>query len=99
MKTALECPDIKDLGRLALGQVSDEELIALERHLGECPRCGDTLAQVRVSDTLMDAVQAQAHATPLPELDIVAGMIDRLRALMPAGDSTARGEGAGDEAS
>src|SRR5580700_4942350 len=81
MKSILACPDHRDLERLLLGQLSDEELLVMESHLAGCQHCGDTLPQVCASDTLTDAIHAQARAAPPVEPEIVHGIIERLSAL------------------
>src|SRR5262249_48631183 len=75
------CPDRADLERLILGQLSEGEMDAMERHLAVCSRCGDTLSQVRASDTLLNAFQAQAGAVPPPEQEVVSALVERLSAL------------------
>jgi hypothetical protein len=85
MTTASRCPDEEDLQRFTLGEVSERELLALERHLEQCSGCAAALQTLHVDDTLSAALRAQAlpQAEPGPPVDDVRieAMMRRLEAL------------------
>src|SRR5262245_49240595 len=69
------CGDRSTLQRFLLGNLSEQDSVALERHLEQCPRFLDALTQLNVTDTLFEALrQAPSGDTPpeaaerIPEL-------------------------------
>jgi serine/threonine protein kinase len=68
MPPATRCPDARDLERLLLGQVADDEAEALESHLRDCPTCLETVRTARTQDTLVEALRGQ-EIEPDPDGD------------------------------
>ena len=84
-----ECPPVEDLQRFLIGQLSDTEANALERHLGGCPQCLKTVEQLTPDDALVEVVTTLAHGqTTVPEepdADLVAALV-RLHGRTSGGD-------------
>jgi serine/threonine protein kinase len=59
------CPEPPDLERFLLGQLAGPAADALEHHLEDCPRCGQTLHTLQAQDTLLSAIR-DAPRTPIP---------------------------------
>jgi WD40 repeat protein/serine/threonine protein kinase len=76
------CPDVRELERLALGQIREHEAGLLEEHLEQCDRCFETIHALGAGDTLLEALR-RARAAVIPESDryLVEGLITRLRGL------------------
>ena len=56
------CPEIRELQRFALGEVSEREMEALEQHLSGCCRCVEAMHTLPGSDTLVEALRGQPKA-------------------------------------
>lgn len=91
MPAARVCPEPQQLQRFLLGRVSHLEALHLEQHLKECAPCQQKLAEVDLSDDLMNTARrvevASANLSP-PELD---RMIDRLVGLGQDGEGSGAG--------
>jgi tRNA A-37 threonylcarbamoyl transferase component Bud32 len=92
MNTALNCRLPDDLQRFLLGQLSADEADQVQQHLAACPRCLDTVSSLKASDTLVEAMRAQAGAASPPEADVVALLIGKLSGRSRTSDTTT-GEG------
>ena len=77
------CPDTLALQQLALGRMSPAEVERLAAHCEQCERCLVALQQLRVHDTLVEAMSAQATAGDDAPSAVVVALIDRLKALRP----------------
>jgi WD40 repeat protein/serine/threonine protein kinase len=75
------CPHADELQRYALGHTPEPEAERLEEHLRRCRACLTSLAALRVDDTLLEAVRAQAGATRAPDDHTVSEVIARLKEL------------------
>ena len=73
------CPKIPELQRLLLGQLPESETERLERHVGYCARCVQSLHQLEEEDMMVRRARAQpADGRPR---DAAAGdLITRLEA-------------------
>jgi serine/threonine protein kinase/WD40 repeat protein len=77
------CPELAQLERLVLGQVTAAEAEALEAHVLSCPHCSEALGRISAVDPLVEAVQARKPLAPEADRDLVHGLIDRLKVLYP----------------
>jgi WD40 repeat protein len=80
------CPDIADVHRLLLGQLSDVAAAPLEAHLLHCRRCGELAGSLAAEDVLVDAMRAQKSVTPDPDGDVIEQLIGRLEGLSVGSD-------------
>jgi serine/threonine-protein kinase len=95
------CPIAEDLERFLLGQLSEEEALALEQHLARCPACVSRLASLHPRDGLVDVLSDVARSdTAGGEVDaaLVASLVRLGRAEGPPGQpaggaTTAEGPG------
>jgi serine/threonine protein kinase len=88
MASNLSCGDGKVLSRFLLGQMPEAEARQVEHHLDGCGRCVDTLQELRVHDTLYDAVRQAptVSAAPVPPA-IIDAMIEQASRLATCVDS------------
>jgi serine/threonine protein kinase/WD40 repeat protein len=78
-----DCPSANDWRGFVLGQSSEAEAEKLERHLGTCRNCLDTLESLQTEDMLVEAVRNQSGADQ-PEDPAVADLMTRLEKRAPA---------------
>ncbi len=75
-------PDQQQLRAYAIGQMTDEQVLELERHLETCLECGDTLDDLSVADaTLLDGLRRPRPEDPLlqePRLTLALARIATL---------------------
>src|ERR1043166_4532898 len=85
MPAVSSCPDAQALQRLLLGQLIEAQADTYVRHLAECERCVQTLNDLKVSDTLLDALRAASASTlEKPVSQEVATLIERFRRIPAA---------------
>lgn len=84
LMTTSECPDRQRLQSFLLGLVDGPEAEYLERHLNQCPDCGQTLAVAAGGDTLTTALRGAA-AIQTADAAEISGLMQRLRGLTSAG--------------
>jgi serine/threonine protein kinase len=80
MLAEVECPSREVLARLVQGDLSDDEMLSLERHLEHCPMCTRALPSVDAADSFV----RDAQNSPLRELEnderrLVDGLIARAK--------------------
>jgi hypothetical protein len=89
--TPIPCPERNVLASFLVGRMPEADADALERHLGECAKCGDTIHSLNVEDTFVGLARAANGAgaeAEIPEREVVEKLIAKLQALAPAaGDS------------
>src|SRR5262245_51360224 len=85
MERTPPCPDREVLQRYLLGQVSEPEARALERHLAGCRHCLDTVAALQPEDALIADMRAQACGLAEPPSDVIVHMMDRFGRLQVRG--------------
>jgi serine/threonine protein kinase len=82
MPSGSPCPELRDLERLALGQIREQEAGLLEAHLEQCERCFETIHALGADDTLLEALRrARAAVVADNDRDVVEGLITRLKVL------------------
>jgi WD40 repeat protein len=85
------CPDIADVRRYLLGQLSHAEGGPLEAHLLQCRRCAELAESLTAEDVLLGALRAQKGAAPDPDSDLIEQVIGRLKALSVADNPLSNG--------
>jgi WD40 repeat protein len=85
------CPDVADVHRFLLGQISQVEAGPLEAHLLRCRRCIELAGSPAGEDALVDAMRAQQAAAPDPHGDLIEQLIGRLEALSVSGTPSTSG--------
>jgi len=84
MIAASPCPGRIDLQQFLLGQCSDADVEAFEKHLEHCAGCMQQLAGMQPADAVVESLR-HGRGTPLPADLQVSKLIDRLKALyLPA---------------
>jgi hypothetical protein len=83
------CFGAADLQRLLVGQLSEAETTALERHLAWCRPCLEHLQTLQPHDALLDAV-TRAALEPPPDAAAEA-LVAGLRRARPPHEALARG--------
>jgi WD40 repeat protein/serine/threonine protein kinase len=81
MQVASHCPDASVLQRFTLGQMQPEEVERLARHVEQCERCTRVLDGLKVADTLVEAMSAQATAGDEIQDASVVALIERLKGM------------------
>src|SRR5687768_11283036 len=61
--SVLTCPDVESLRHFALGQLPEDLADSYAQHLAQCQRCVRTLSDLKLSDTLLDALRQASSAT------------------------------------
>jgi hypothetical protein len=85
MPPVTRCPDARDLQRLLLGDVADDEAEALERHLHDCPACLRIVRATEANDTLVEALRGQRIETDADDTlqSVVGRLIVRVQEMCP----------------
>jgi hypothetical protein len=83
MSHSLSCPPLCALEGFTLGQITEDDAAALERHLAQCECCLKTLHTLKGDDMLTQLVQGQAAAARPPSDPLIDGLIHRLKVLCP----------------
>lgn len=101
MTAASPCPDAVSMQRFILGQLPEAQAESVLRHLTECQRCVQTLHDLKLNDTLLDALRQASSATiEKPLARDIEKLIERFRQV-PALASRAQAtrDGSGQEVS
>ncbi|MBI3468429.1 MAG: protein kinase [Planctomycetes bacterium] len=76
------CPSPDDLRRFLLGQVDEGDAARIQDHLAGCPRCLESMGNLKTDDTLLAAMQAQTSAAHSdPDQAVVERLMDKLLGL------------------
>jgi tRNA A-37 threonylcarbamoyl transferase component Bud32 len=73
----VNCPDPRDLERLARGQLAEQEAEQLGQHILACSACAALLNVFQAADPLLRDLQA-APGQPPPEDPLIDGLMERL---------------------
>jgi WD40 repeat protein/tRNA A-37 threonylcarbamoyl transferase component Bud32 len=84
MPALASCPAGRTLYEFLLGQLPEEQIAAIEEHLGRCSTCLEVVTSLGAEDTLASAVRQQATLPPEPEGDVIRGLVERLEHLPAA---------------
>jgi WD40 repeat protein len=88
------CPDIADVRRYLLGQLSPADGPPLEAHLLHCRDCAELAESLTAEDVLLDALRTQQAAVPDPDGDLIEQVIGRLKELGLSGTSSVSSDAA-----
>jgi WD40 repeat protein/serine/threonine protein kinase len=78
MSTDSPCPTPQELHLFLLGDLDEEAVAAIGRHLAACANCRDALTSMPAEDALIQAVRAQSNNIVLPFQDSAEGLVRRL---------------------
>ena len=78
------CPDASELKKLRLGQLPLDDVERLAEHLEQCSQCVASLQELNGEDTLIESMRLQAQTGDQAEMDVVQGLMDRLKQFGPA---------------
>src|SRR5262245_16664682 len=84
MPATAACPTSQTFEQLRLGRLAIAEVEVVARHLETCPRCADSVQNLRVEDTLIDVLRCQETLTDADPSPVVKALIERLHKQMPA---------------
>jgi serine/threonine protein kinase len=73
------CPPASVLRRFALGRMDEAEIIVVQRHLSQCPRCLEAVRQLNAEDTLTKALRQAPAKMSATEREQAARLIEQLR--------------------
>src|SRR5688572_2487169 len=82
----IACPGADQYRQLLLGEVPEEQSEVLEQHLSECDPCAQTVANLQVNDTLVQALQKGAPVAQQAEQAVGTSLLDRVRGIRPDSD-------------
>src|SRR5262249_54636399 len=69
MADSTPCPDLRELQRLSANALSPDDVARLARHLAICPRCAETVEQLKETDTLAEQIRARSQVNGSPALE------------------------------
>jgi WD40 repeat protein len=77
------CPPSADLEKLIAGRLAEGDIPALAEHLDQCRRCAETVHNLKVSDTLLEAARGSQAAGADPGEAAVEQLVQQLKGLRP----------------
>jgi serine/threonine-protein kinase len=91
MANASSCPDVGELERFLVGQVTEADADRVEQHLGQCGACLKTMHALTGEDTLVQAMRRPASAVTqeLPG-DVLDDLVVRFRSMQLPGTDPAQ---------
>jgi len=81
MVDKIACPDRQNLEQFLLGKSAPPASEDLAAHLTECSQCATVVESLKLHDTLVEALHAQAKSPAAPPAPIVNSLMDKLAGL------------------